>query len=378
MQVPLRHPLTLLLSTCSAVLLAACAAAMKDTDGKERTAQAAPEKGGGVSVTTIFYVTNRSLADDGVKAEYFGDQRGTVHYGTCSVRFTPVPGAEELTYYGQFSPPREIRQFIGAREMSATQFREEIAKRTREAGGRELVAYFHGYNTGFIKACRRAATLARTLQDDGDLVLFSWPSAGSAVSYTRDESNAEWSQADIENFLAGLIDTVGASDVQLVGYSMGARVLVDALVHMQPRHEDAVAFDRLVLIAPDIDTAMFRAILPVLRMRVHSITLYASRNDTALKLSRQIHGYPRLGEAGADLPLLEGVETIDVSNARRYSFSGHIYHLYNPAVSADLSQLLGSGTPAEHRTGLAERRQGAMRYWEMIAPPEERTGDPPE
>ena len=54
------------------------------------------------------------------------------------------------------------------------------------------------------------------------------------------------------------------------------------------------------------------------------ITLYASSRDRALQVSRRLHDYPRAGDSGEELTVVEGVETIDASVIDT-SLLGHSY-----------------------------------------------------
>ncbi len=92
-----------------------------------------------------------------------------------------------------------------------------------------------------------------------------------------------------------------------------------------------------------------------------------SENDNALRLSQEVHGYPRLGEAGENLTVLEGVETIDISNINSRRMSGHLYHLFSPEVIEDLTQLLHTGEEASQRSLLKEAKHGDLPYWRMKA-----------
>jgi esterase/lipase superfamily enzyme len=123
-----------------------------------------------------------------------------------------------------------------------------------------------------------------------------------------------------------------------------------------------------VLLAPDVDSGIFRKQFPKLRRLAGRVTLYASIGDNALKFSRQIHGYPRLGEAGSDLTVLEGLETIDLSPTGSYEFSGHLYHQHNPYVIADIQRLLKTGAGADRRPGLKAAQRDGMRYWSIVPP----------
>jgi esterase/lipase superfamily enzyme len=120
--------------------------------------------------------------------------------------------------------------------------------------------------------------------------------------------------------------------------------------------------NQVVLIAPDIDSGIFAQYLPRILPLARNITIYVSDNDQPLALSRQVHGYPRLGESGEHLRNLTGVEIIDISDVPVRYLSGHVYHLYHNTVINDLSQLLNEGKPASQRSNL---KQTGENYWRL-------------
>ena len=124
---------------------------------------------------------------------------------------------------------------------------------------------------------------------------------------------------------------------------------------------------RLVLLAPDFDAQTFVGMFPVLSPLIGDVTLYSSSNDAPLWASRQLSGYPRLGEGGELLTVIEGVETIDVSSAGRYQFTGHEYFYFHPRVKADLVLLLSEGVDAERRPGLQVGSRDGIRYWSFTS-----------
>jgi esterase/lipase superfamily enzyme len=68
-------------------------------------------------------------------------------------------------------------------------------------------------------------------------------------------------------------------------------------------------FQTIILTAPDIDAGVFREqIAPQLLTRTRHVVLYTSANDRALRLSEAIHGYPRAGDSGTNLVIINGIE----------------------------------------------------------------------
>ena len=196
--------------------------------------------------------------------------------------------------------------------------------------------------------------------------MFSWPSDGVIVNYTRDESDLFWSVDPLHQTLLDMIDRFGTGKINLIAHSLGSRGVMLALIRLaQTKQGDKPLVNQVVLAAPDIDTGIFEQYLPLIRPLARNISVYVSNKDSALAVSRQLHGYPRLGEAGAHLEGMAGVEIIDVSDIPVHQPSGHVYHLYHPAVVNDLKQLLNKSKTASQRRNL---KQIGENIW-SIQPP---------
>ena len=252
-----------------------------------------------------------------------------------------------------------------ARPMEGRTFWERLDAALAGTSSGSVVLFVHGYNYGFERNCRMAAELQRSLQDAATVVAFSWPSNALPTDYVPDLADMEWSAPLLARFIGELGDRLGAAKVRLVAHSMGSRGAVLALQQLYSESGRRPAIDQLVLLAPDFDSQTFVDLLPRLTPLAGAITLYASGNDTPLKLSRQLSGYPRLGEAGPYLTVVDGMETIDVSSLGRYQITGHEYFYFHPVVATDLVALLSIGTGATERTGLQPRVRDGIRYWEL-------------
>ena len=156
--------------------------------------------------------------------------------------------------------------------------------------------------------------------------------------------------------LADMIKRFGTGNTNIVAHSLGTRGVMLALVLMAQSHkEDEPLLNQVVLIAPDIDVDIFKQYLPLIRPLTRNITVYVSSKDSPLALSRQVHGYPRLGEAGEHLQGLKGIEIIDLSDIPIRAPSGHVYHLNQDIVVEDLIQIINENKPAAQRRNLKHR-----------------------
>lgn len=332
---------------------------------EEGPAQAPGAEGPITERVSVLYATVRDRTGSKSLEEFYGGARDRLRTGVCAMAFTPIPSLQGIADSFSFYIPNQWERIEAISEFSEQQFWDEIAAgRVRDGGN--VVVYVHGYNISFEKSCRNAALFQRALGLQDRLVLFSWPADGNVLNYTLDEADLEWSVGPLEYGLKELVERLGPGQADVVAHSLGARGVVRALSRIGCGGVSGPLLDELVLMAPDIDTAIFQQELPTLRPLAKRITLYASENDRALWLSHEVHGYPRLGEAGEQLMLMEGVETIDVSAVGLQRISGHLYHLFNPAVTADLERLLHTGNPAGERPGLEAAQLDGKPYWRML------------
>ena len=63
------------------------------------------------------------------------------------------------------------------------------------------------------------------------------------------------------------------------------------------------------------------------------------------------------------MTIFEEVESIDISAISLRRFSGHIYHLFNPEVIEDLTELLTTGKSAAQRPRLDATEKDGVEYW---------------
>jgi len=131
----------------------------------------------------------------------------------------------------------------------------------------------------------------------------------------------------------------------------------------QAQQDDKPLFNQVALIAPDIDVGIFEQYLPMIRPLARNMTVYVSGNDSPLALSEQVHGHPRLGEAGEHLQGLTDIEIIDLSDIPIRAPSGHVYHLYQSLVTEDLDQLINQNKPAALRSNL---KQSGEHQWRLL------------
>lgn len=317
----------------------------------------------------VFYATNRKRETPGSGASasegvVYGGERGDPSFGRCEVAFTPIPLMQRVAEVVPFYVPSETSEMrIGERPLD--DFWADLTAAAKETGTGSVVVYVHGYGKGFERTCEMAADLQRSLAGEATVLMFSWPSNAEPVGYLPDQVDIEWSVPFLADLLQRLGEHIGPINIQLMPHSLGTRGALLALWRLGADVSARPVIGRLILLAPDFDSQTFLAMLPRLVPLTTGIVLYASNKDAPLRVSRQINGYPRLGEGGELLTLAEGLETIDVSQSGRYQIMGHEYFYYNPLVKADLIELLTTGRSAAARTGLGASSRDGRTYWEI-------------
>ena len=230
--------------------------------------------------------------------------------------------------------------------------------------------FIHGYNVSFADAARRTAQMVSDLKYPGAAVFYSWLSQANWYEYRLDEKNVELSVAQLKSFLLEVAQRSNATSINLVAHSMGNRALASALKEMDDvARGSEILFNQVILAAPDIDATIFKQrIAPSIVTKARRTTLYASSKDLALFASRQLNsGDARAGDAGNDIVVISGVETIDAS-AGDSSLLGHSYYGSSVSVLRDIEHLLKNEAPQD-RPFLHPRAYQGLTYW-IFDPPE--------
>ncbi len=347
----------------STIVLSAC----MTLGGFGKSSAVAEEQGPQPSQVEVFFATDRAPASGG---DYFGSERGELSFGVARVAIPPghLMGRHEEPSLFRFEWSPDEHKHIKLRSVSTLnpdEFTQRLVDAVEASPGGKVMVFVHGYNVDFNEAARVLAQFAKDLKFRGPVVLFSWPSRGSLTGYSVDSTNAEWASSHFLKLLNALLDRIPANDIYLIAHSMGNRILgsaVTALASDRPA-EDLAKIRELIMIAPDIDADVFRNNMAprLARTGIH-ITLYASSNDRALRASKAFNGYPRAGDAGEGLVIVDGVETIDASSVSG-GLLGHSYFAEDRRVMEDIFSLLQTGQRADNRFGLAAAEKDGKRYW---------------
>lgn len=339
------------------------------------TVQPTTDETTGVVTIPVFYGTDRARGDD-TPARYFGGARGTLSLGIAEVS-VPTRGRDlgELTspswWRLEFSGNSEkhvILKTVAALDRDA--FVTNLKGSLAAAGEHDVLIFVHGYNVTFEDAARRAGQLAVDLKFAGRTLLYSWASAADTKKYTVDESTIDWSRDHFEAFLQLALGEVGAGKVHIIAHSMGNRAVINTLECAMSWQLPAGAakLGQIIFAAPDIDRDRFVQLATKFRGCAARVTLYASSRDVALLASKFVHGYPRAGEAGGALTVVDGIDTIDASLVDT-SLVGlhHSYFGEKRSILNDMFNLISQQLAPDQRFDLQAAGDALRRYWSYRA-----------
>ncbi|WP_052641107.1 alpha/beta hydrolase [Pseudorhizobium banfieldiae] len=163
---------------------------------------------------------------------------------------------------------------------------------------KRVLVFVHGFNNRYEEAVYRFAQIVHDSKADAAPVLFTWPSRASIFGYNYDKESANYSRDALERVLDQIADDPQVADVVVLAHSMGSWLTVEALRQMairEGRVEPKIS--NIILASPDLDVDVFAQQFRTIGRDGPHFTLFVSRDDRALQLSRRISGsVDRLGQ----------------------------------------------------------------------------------
>jgi len=230
--------------------------------------------------------------------------------------------------------------------------------------GRRVLIFVHGFNNQFQDAVYRFAQIAHDSGAKAAPVLFAWPSRGSALAYGYDRESTNASRDAFEETVWRISQDPNVDDVTIMGHSMGAWLVMEGLRQMAIRHGKLPASIRNVILAsPDIDVDVFATQWRALQRSEVRFTVFVSRNDRALRLSRRLAGrVDRLGQINPkDAAYFEaldrsGIIVIDLTALRGGDSLNHSKFAQSPEIVKLIGKRLVAGqTITDSDISLGER-----------------------
>lgn len=363
-------------------------------------------------VTEILYVTNRSpiTLEDG-EYSYAADRShslafGAIHAFGRDAASSSLSAPIELGRFPDTPYPLEkvkdhyirSRRIISEHIKTQNAFHNELSKRITYSKRKEVILFIHGYNNTFDDAAKSTAQLCNDIGiAEFVCIAFTWPAGGTKgvlFGYNVDRESGEFSVPDLRKTIRMIADTNGVKKIHFIAHSRGADVLASTLQQLgieaySERSYTAKRFkyENIILAAPDLDidvaytrirgivsdpdlpyggSVNYRAPFYPEQIR---LTIYASSNDKALNVSKELFGSDiRLGQMAA--------ETHDIADSRTNGAAeyisvndeadilGHSYFLSNPAVRKDIVSIIRDHIKAgDEGRSLIEVKK---RFWQLV------------
>jgi esterase/lipase superfamily enzyme len=254
-------------------------------------------------------------------------------------------------------------------QAATTTFSQLVNAKLAISRQKEILIYVHGYKVVFDNPVLVTTELWHFLGYDGVAIAFAWPATPSRWAYFSDIETAALSSFNLRMLIEYLAEETDAESINIIGYSAGTRVVIDALAQLALIHGRTPPADlkrelpigQVILVGSDYDRGLFAArLMDGMLTLPENLTIYTSEMDRALSLSQWIFGRNRLGQMWTQYPLKPHLQTflekneslriIDVTNAESAGAgNGHAYFRSSPWVSSDVLVSLYFGLSPEQR-----------------------------
>ncbi|WP_245425485.1 alpha/beta hydrolase [Phyllobacterium brassicacearum] len=253
---------------------------------------------------------------------------------------------------------------LKADEMTVDAAKKWLTTSVRKSPDRSVLVFIHGFNNRFEDSVYRFAQIVEDSGVHSAPVLVTWPSRGSLLAYGYDRESTNYTRNALENLFQYLARDAEVKEVSIIAHSMGNWLTLESLRQMAIRNGRLPAkFKNVMLAAPDVDVDVFRSQIADMGKQHPQFTLFVSRDDRALAVSRRVWGdVPRLGSIDPEQPPykqeLEAnkIAVIDLTKVK----AGDDLHHSKFAESPQIVQLIGARisdgqTLTDNRVGLGDQ-----------------------
>lgn len=323
----------------------------------------------GVSTVDMLVATTRA-PDETQPGEMFSGDRGAgLSFADITVSLPPdaYRKAGEVQWpEGDTVDPMRAFTTVEAKVMSKEAAIAAFDQRVVKAPKRQVLLFVHGFNTRFAEAVYRFAQIIHDSDASVVPVLFTWPSRGMLLQYGYDHESASYSRDALENVLQALTRDPKVGEISILAHSMGNWVTLEALRQMAIRnHGLPPKIANVMLAAPDVDFDVFRRQVHQMDVRPSLFTIFVSRDDEALAVSRRVWGdKPRLGAINPaaepyqdtlDRNHIAAVDLTEIASGGGDSL-GHTKFAEAPQVVRAIGARLASGQPLnDGQAGVGEK-----------------------
>jgi esterase/lipase superfamily enzyme len=253
---------------------------------------------------------------------------------------------------------------IKAEEIDRETVISRLHQDVRKSPDRSVLVFIHGFNNRFEDSVYRFAQIVHDSGAHSVPILVTWPSRGSVLAYGYDRESTNYSRNALETLFQFLARDKNIKEVSILAHSMGNWLALEGLRQMAIRNDGLPAkFKNIMLAAPDVDVDVFRSQIADMGNPHPQFTLFVSRDDRALAVSRRVWGnVARLGAIDPEQPPYKeelaqnDITVIDLTKVK----AGDSLHHDKFASSPEIVQLIGARISegqalTDSRVGLGDR-----------------------
>ena len=301
---------------------------------------------------SIMVATTRAPSDNPALL-YTGERGSQIDFNELVISIPPESSRKigEVQWPKKL-PPDPSREFatLSADPFVSVDEVKQWYQRHKSPNGRLLI-FVHGFNNRYEKAVYRFAQIAHDSKTDATPVMFTWPSRGSVFDYGYDKESTNYSRSALEALLSGASAAPEIKDITILAHSMGTWLTMESLRQMAIRNDGVPSkIGNVILASPDLDVDVFRQQLADMGAKRPKFTVFVSKDDRALTLSRRISGnVDRLGQIDINNPDYReefergGITVLDLSALQVGDSLNHSKFAESPEVVRLLGQRLIDG-----------------------------------
>lgn len=345
--------------------LAACGLALAGCGGRQIGVLVPGASAPGATVVNVLVATTRKASSD--PGVLFSGERGKqLEVTGIGVSIPPEANRE----VGQVQWPEKLPA-NPAKEFATVSIKPIEGKaqvqewlRQNTPSTRRMMIFVHGFNNRYEDAVYRFAQIVHDSGAKAVPIVFTWPSRASVFDYVYDKESTNYSRDALEEMLRRAVSQPGIDDITIMAHSMGSWLTVEALRQMAIRDGRVNSKIRNVILAsPDLDVDVFAQQWRALGKSRPKFTIFVSRDDRALGLSRRISGnIDRLGQIDPSVEPYrsaleaEGITVIDLTKFESTDSLNHGKFAESPEVVRLIGQRIVAGqTITDADVGLGDR-----------------------
>jgi esterase/lipase superfamily enzyme len=297
---------------------------------------------------------------------YSGERALSASFAQMTVSIPP-PGIHKV---GEVEWPRKLPSnpktdfaTLEADEINKEKAIQWLNVSVKKSPDHSVLVFVHGFNNRYEDAVYRFAQITHDSGARSVPILATWPSRGSLLAYGYDRESTNYSRNGLETLFQFLAKDPEVHEVNILAHSMGNWLAMESLRQMAIRNGRLPAkFKNVMLADADVDVDVFRQQLSDLGQPRPNFTLFVSRDDRALAVSKRVWG--DVGRLGAIDPTVSPYKeeiadnhmtVVDLTKIKTDDGLRHSKFAESPEIVQLIGTRLADGQPlSDSRVGLGD------------------------